>query len=329
MYDPSMRVLTILEMLQTKERVPGSELAERLEVSPRTVQRYVARLQDLGVPVTSSKGRGASYRLKPSYTMPPLMFSSDEAFAVALGLHALQHIGLRTFSPAVVGVESKLERVLPAAIWGRMQTLSAALHLEKQGWIKEIDTAIVSDLALAIQSRQVVRIEYENHQKRSSQRGLQPLGLVREGGYWFLAAYCLLRQDFRLFRADRIATVQITAETFESHGEFDVRGFTQERLRETPAQWQTEVWLETTPETIWRGLVPPRAKLTVEDKGMVLRYRVNDLERYAARLLELKVRLEVRSPPELKTAFRTVAENALKFSKGSSISRKTRHVRSS
>jgi predicted DNA-binding transcriptional regulator YafY len=315
MYDPSMRVLTILEMLQTKERVPGSELAERLEVSPRTVQRYVARLQDLGVPVTASRGRGAFYRLKASYNMPPLMFSSDEAFAVALGLHALQHIGLSAFSPAVVGVESKLERVLPPAIWGRMQTLSAALQLEKQAWIKEIDTAIVSDLAQAIQSRQVVRIGYETHQKRSSQRAVQPLGLVREDGYWFLAAYCLLRQDFRLFRADRIGNVQITTQTFEPRHDFDVRAFTQERLRETPAQWQTEVWLETTPATIWRGLVPARAKLSVEGDGMVIRYRVNDLERYAARLLELKVPLEVRAPTELRTAFQILAERATRIFK--------------
>jgi predicted DNA-binding transcriptional regulator YafY len=314
MYDPSMRVLTVLEMLQTKERVSGSELANRLEVSPRTVQRYVARLQDLGVPVASSKGRGATYRLQPSYRMPPLMFSTDEAFAVALGLQALQHIGLTALSPAVVGVESKLARVLPAAIWGRMQSLSAALQLEKHDWIKGIDTAVVSELALATQTHQQVRIEYENHQKRSSQRSIEPLGLVREGGYWFLAAYCLLRQDFRLFRADRISAVQVTPETFEPRSNFDVRDFTRERLQETPAQWTTEVWLDATPQTIWYGLVPPRAKLTVENDGMVLRYGVNDLERYAARLLELKVRLEVRHPPELKTAFRAVAENAMKFS---------------
>jgi predicted DNA-binding transcriptional regulator YafY len=314
MYDPSMRVLTVLEILQTKERVSGSELADRLEVSSRTVQRYVARLQDLGVPVASSKGRGATYRLQPSYRMPPLMFSTDEAFAVALGLHALQHIGLTALSPAVVGVESKLARVLPAAIWGRMQSLSAALQLEKHDWIKGIDTAVVSELALATQTRQQVRIDYQNHHKRSSQRSVEPLGLVREGGHWFLAAYCLLRQDFRLFRADRIAAVQVMPETFEPPADFDVREFTRGRLQETPAQWQTEVWLETTPQTIWYGLVPPRAKLTVENHGMVLRCSVNDLERYAARLLEFKVRLEVRHPPELKTAFRLVAENAVKFS---------------
>jgi predicted DNA-binding transcriptional regulator YafY len=108
MYDPSMRVLTILEILQAKGRVTASELAARLEVSSRTVQRYIARLQDLGVPVTSTRGRGAEYRLKSGFRMPPILFSNEEAFAVALGLSALQHLGLTALAPAVVGVETKL-----------------------------------------------------------------------------------------------------------------------------------------------------------------------------------------------------------------------------
>jgi predicted DNA-binding transcriptional regulator YafY len=311
MYDPSMRVLTILEMLQTKERVPGSELAERLEVSPRTVQRYVARLQDLGVPVTSSKGRGASYRLKPSYTMPPLMFSSDEAFAIALGLNALQHIGLTALAPAVVGVESKLERVLPPAIWSRMQTLSAALQLEKQHWIAPVDAGLITELATAIQEHLELEMHYENHQRVSSQRRVRPLGLVRDGGIWFLAAHCLLRHDLRLFRVDRIASVQKTQTPFEPPNHFDVRDFTKEKLQTTPAQFKTEVWLELNPETIPYDLVPPRAIFKAEGGGMTLRCNVNDLERHAARLLEFNCRLEIRFPPEFKTAFRGLAQRAM------------------
>jgi predicted DNA-binding transcriptional regulator YafY len=91
--------------------------------------------------------------------------------------------------------------------------------------------------------------------------------------HWFLAGYWLLSQNFRLFRADRIATVQVIAETFKLHGEFDVRGFTQERLQNLLAHWQTEIWLETTPETIWREFVPPRAELKVEDSLAVRRER--------------------------------------------------------
>lgn len=74
--DPLMRVLTVLELLQVHERVTGGELARRLEVSPRTVQRYGARLQDLGIPVESTRGVGGAYRLKPGFCLRPLLFTA-------------------------------------------------------------------------------------------------------------------------------------------------------------------------------------------------------------------------------------------------------------
>ena len=104
MYDPSMRVLTVLELLQSREEVTGAELARRLEVSPRTVQRYVARLQDLGIPVEGRRGVGGAYRLKPGFQLPPLMFTGEEALALALGLRALTHLGLHALAPAAQGV---------------------------------------------------------------------------------------------------------------------------------------------------------------------------------------------------------------------------------
>ena len=311
MYDPSMRVLTVLEILQARERVKASELAARLEVSLRTVQRYVARLQDLGVPVRSTRGRGAEYRLGPSFRMPPIMFSNEEAFAVALGLKALQHLGLAALAPAVLGVESKLERVVPPAIWGGMQALSTALQLEKQSWVEPVDTALVNQMVAAIGSRLQVEIRYENSQQVATDRTVQPLGLVRDGGVWFLAANCLLRQDLRLFRADRIIAAHTTPVAFEPPSHFDAQGFTQTRLKNIPMRWATEVWLETNPQTLRYDLVPARASLTPENGGVVLRCGVNDLEEHAARLLEFNCRLVIRSPQELKAAFSRVGERAL------------------
>ena len=86
MYDPVMRVLTVLEILQAREHVSGGELAERLAADIRTVQRYIARLQDLNIPVESVRGVGGSYRLRPGFRLPPLMFTDEEAFALSLGL---------------------------------------------------------------------------------------------------------------------------------------------------------------------------------------------------------------------------------------------------
>src|SRR5215212_3131930 len=105
MYDPSMRVLTVLELLQAHETVTGAMLAEHLEVSVRTIQRYVTRLQDLGVPVVSTRGPGGAYRLRPGFRLPPLMFGTEEAFALALGLDALSYLGLGEIAPATAGAK--------------------------------------------------------------------------------------------------------------------------------------------------------------------------------------------------------------------------------
>lgn len=307
-----MRVLTVLEILQARGRVTAGELEARLEVSVRTVQRYVARLQDLGVPVHSTRGRGAEYRLRPSFRMPPLMLNGEEAFAVALGLSALQHVGLAALAPSVVGVEAKLERVVPEEVWARMQALSTALQLEKNSWAAPVDTALITELAAATELRQQVALVYDNARGETSARTVEPLGLVREGGTWFLAAYCLWRQDRRLFRVDRIREAQKTLVGFEAPEAFDARAFTEAQLQNMPARWHAEVWLELPPETLRYALLPPRAAITEENGGVVLRCGVNDLEAFAARLLEFGCPFEIRSPTELLAAFGRLAERAHK-----------------
>lgn len=313
MYDPSMRVLTVLELLQARGRISARELRERLEVSPRTVQRYIARLQDLGIPVTATRGRGAQYRLRPSFRMPPIMLNEEEAFTLALGLSALQQVGLTSFTPNVTGLETKLERVVPEAIWQRSQTVSQALRLGETSWKPPVDAQQVALLAEAVGLRQQLTLTYEAHRGELTTRGVQPLGLVWQQGTWFLAAYCLLRQDQRLFNVSRVAAIQRTNLTFEPPEGFDAQAFVEARLRTLPTRWQTEVWLAAEAETIYYDLLPPSSTLTPEEGGLTLRAGVNDLEGYAARLLALGCDLEVRSPDELTGAFAHLAKRAARF----------------
>src|SRR5688572_32833634 len=109
MYQPATRVLAVLEMLQSRGRLSGRELAERLEVDLRTVRRYVTMLQDLGIPVDGERGRHGGYRLRPGYKLPPLMLSDDEALAVTLGLIAARRLGLAASTPAVGGALTKID----------------------------------------------------------------------------------------------------------------------------------------------------------------------------------------------------------------------------
>src|SRR5260370_34120642 len=102
MSHPTTRVLTVLELLQSRHRVTGSEIAQRLEVDTRTVRRYIAMLQELGIPVHAVRGRHGAYQLMPGFKLPPLMFSEDEALALTLALLAAPRLGL-TLAKTVAG----------------------------------------------------------------------------------------------------------------------------------------------------------------------------------------------------------------------------------
>ncbi len=317
MYDPSMRVLTVLELLQTRGRLSGQQLADTMEVSLRTVQRYVARLQDLGIPVASVRGPGGFYQLEPGFRLPPLMFGTEEAFALALGLDALSQLGLADLAPAAAGVQAKLARVLPVAVRERVEALRAALELSEPRWTVATPPATLMTLASAVHGRQRAELEYHKGLGDSSTRTVEPLGIAQQDGKWFLAAYCLLRQDLRLFRVDRVQHVQVLPETFVPPEGFDLSAFIAETLPFAPGPWRVDVWLSQPPDHVRRYLPRARAILTGEHGGTRLRCGVSNLEDFAVLLLHLGGRLEVTSPPELAQAFGRVAERAGAISSGS------------
>ena len=111
MYQPTTRVLTVLELLQTHGRLQRSDLAARLEVGERSVRRYITMPQDLGVPVTSERGRHGGYRLRPGFKLPPLMFTDDEALALTLGLLAARR---GSIGPDGGGGDDRGDRVVSA-----------------------------------------------------------------------------------------------------------------------------------------------------------------------------------------------------------------------
>lgn len=311
MYDPAMRVLTVLELLQAHESVTGAMLAEHLEVSPRTVQRYIARLQDLGVPVKSTRGPGGAYRLRPGFRLPPLMFGAEEAFALVLGLDALAYLGIAQIAPATVGAKAKLQRVLPEAIAERVRAVHAALVLDAPRMIVETDVATLATLASAIAASRSVMMAYKATDGDLTVRTIDPLGLMQHEGRWFLAAHCQLRQGPRLFRVDRITSLDQSGSIFAPPTNFDVRAFIYERIALAHARWEIDLWLDLAPEVVEARLPRAMAILEVADEGTRLRCTATDLEDIAEVVLALRCRIVVRSPAELVTAFRSVAERAL------------------
>jgi predicted DNA-binding transcriptional regulator YafY len=311
MYDPSMRVLTVLELLQARERVTGKELAGYLEVSDRTVQRYIMRLQDLGVPVESTRGPGGAYRLKPGFRIPPLMFDADEALAVSVGLDALASVGLGTIAPAAERAKSKLDRVLPLSLRERVNAVRAAVVLERPARTVDADSSVLTGLALAAFECRCVRIGYRRADGKATVRTIEPYGLMQHDGRWFAGAYCHLRRGPRLFRVDRIASIEQTNEYFRQPDGFDMKEFVYRSMAYASDTWKVEVWLDLPLEVATRRFSPAFAELREEGSGTVLKRGSDDLEYMAIELLDAHCQVEIRRPAELRDAFRRVANRAL------------------
>lgn len=311
MYDPIMRVLTVLEILQAREQVSGAELAERMEVNLRTVQRYVARLQDLCIPVESVRGPGGFYRLKPGFRLPPLMFTDEEAFALTPGLRALRHLGLAAFAPATEGAAAKLGRVLPGTVRESVETVGEVVALETGPWVISTSAESLIRVATAIRARRRIEFGYQSHEGVVSRRAVEPYGVVHVDGRWYVAGRCLLRQDLRTFRLDRVRDPELREEGFERPAGFDITAYLRQGMPYVQSRYRIEVWVDAPLVKAREWFVPHRVSLAEEDGGTTIRCGRDSLEPFAAILLSLGVRLEVRNPPEFKAAFARLAERAM------------------
>jgi predicted DNA-binding transcriptional regulator YafY len=310
MYDPIMRVLTVLEILQARERVSGVELAERLEISGRTVQRYIARLQDLCVPVESMRGAGGYYRLKPGFRLPPLMFTDEEAFALALGLRALRQIGLSAFAPATEGASAKLGRVLPQPLRESMHSIEEVIALEPGPWVISTSAESLILVSTAIRVRRRVAFTYQSHAGTLSRRQLEPYGVAHMDGRWYVVGRCLLREALRTFRLDRVSALETGNESFERPKNFDTKAYLNQAMPFVQSSYAVEVWLELPCEEARSQFPLHRVALTEENGGTTVRCGRDNLQMFAAMLLSFGCRVVVRGPQELKETFATLSQRA-------------------
>lgn len=311
MYDPIMRVLTVLEVLQARDYVTGTELAERLEVDLRTVQRYVVRLRDLSIPVESSRGVGGAYRLKPGYRLPPLLLTNEEAFALSLGLHSLKQIGLSAFAPATEGALAKLERVLPGALRESIRTVDDVVAIEPGPWVISTSVEYLIRAASAIRSGHRIGFGYESHDGAISRRQIEPYAVMHSDGRWYLIGYCLSRRAVRTFRLDRTSDLKAGRGSFKRPRDFDPRSYMREHMPFVQSEYQIDVWIDMPIEETARTILPWRVAIEEENGGTRLRCGRDRLEMFAAMLLSTGRRIVVRSPDEMRKTFRELAQSAL------------------
>src|SRR5512146_336900 len=162
MYHPTTRVLTVLELLPSHRRMTGSDLADRLEVNVRTLRRYITLLEELGIPILAERGRYGAYELIPGFKLPPMMFTNEEALALALGLLAVERLGLMETAHPVQGKRAKLERVMPVELRQRLRALTETVLLDLDAGRPGISADTMITMSSAAQSLRRVQMRYRS-----------------------------------------------------------------------------------------------------------------------------------------------------------------------
>ncbi|MBL1075517.1 YafY family transcriptional regulator [Nocardia sp. 2] len=310
MTDTPARLLRLLSLLQTPREWPGSELADRLGVSDRTVRRDIDRLRELGYPVEATLGVTGGYRLVAGAAMPPLLVDDEEAVAIAVGLRAAAGSAIAGIEEASVRALAKLEQVLPAKLRRRVRVLGTAT-IQPSTDAAAVDPEVLTTLAACVTNRERVRFAYRAASGAESRRNLEPIGLVPAHRRWYLVGFDLDRDDWRSFRADRIENPQPTGARFTPR-ELPARDaaayVTGERTDWGTPTLRYDVTIQLPAYRVIGRLGDLPGDITPVDETTCRMEsdRDDSLEWVAHRLVALGADFHVRQPPELIQALEAV-----------------------
>lgn len=314
MADTSARLLRLLSLLQGSHEWSGRELADRLGVSSRTVRRDVERLRSLGYPVEGTIGSIGGYRLSAGAAMPPLLLDDDEATAIAIGLRTVVGQAIAGVDEASIRALAKLEQVLPATLRARVSMLSAATTPMTNDR-PALDPELLTEIARAIRARQRLRFDYRAADGRESLRLVEPNGLVATGRRWYLVAFDIDRDDWRIFRVDRIVDPRPLA----GHGAprelpaADTATFVQDKLYTLAPTYEAIATLEISATQAARRLGDLAAAIEpIDDLRCRIRLASDTLAWLATRLLSAGCEVTIHEPPELRNYVRTMGERLIR-----------------
>ena len=314
MTQPTVRVLAVLEVLQSQGRVSGPELARRVGVDGRTLRRYIAMLEELGIPIVAERGRFGGYALVAGFKLPPLMFTNDEALALSVGLVAACSLGLADAASAVAGAQAKLERVMPQALKRRLRAIdeTVAFDLSNRNALPAVNAALVA-LSAAAQAHQRVHMRYRSRASQDTAREFDPYGLVWRGGRWYAVGHCHLRRDVRSFRLDRVMDVSPMPANFARPDDFDALAHLAQSMAMLPRAHAVEVLLYTDLDRARRETFDTIGVFTPEGEAVRLSARTDDLNWFARELARLPFDFAILTPPALRAALRRQGERLVRL----------------
>ncbi|MCO8273945.1 YafY family transcriptional regulator [Actinoplanes sp. TRM 88003] len=308
MWETPARLLRLLSLLQTRRDWSGAELAERLEITPRTVRRDIERLRALGYPVLASAGT-AGYRLSAGADVPPLLLDDDEAVAIAMGLRTATGGSITGIEETSVRALAKLEQILPSRLRHRINALqSVTVPVAHSGPTADPNT--LTAIAVACRDSHRLRFDYRTHEGTKVTRTTEPHRLVHAGRRWYLVGWDVDRQDWRTYRVDRLEPRTPTGPRFtpRTPPEPDLSGYTSRSISTSAYRYQARFTMHVDAETAAERISPTTGTLEpIDDHTCTLRTGSNSLDELAIHVTTMGFDFEVHEPPELVTHIRTLA----------------------
>ncbi|MFC5740594.1 helix-turn-helix transcriptional regulator [Dyella tabacisoli] len=305
---PTTRVLAVLELLQSHGRISGPELARRVNVDVRTLRRYIVILEELGIPITTERGRYGAYMLVAGFKLPPMMFTDDEALALSVGLLAARSLGLAEAAPAVESAQAKLIRVMPEKLQRQVHAIEETVKIHFAGATNTPSSnAALITLTTAAQAQQRVYMRYESGQHQHTEREFDPYGLAFRTGAWYTVGMCHLRKDLRSFRLDRIEDIKLLEQRFQRPPGFDPLEQLAFSIASLPRSHAIEVLLRTDLKTARKAFSLAFGLFEHTADGVLLRSSADDLNWFARQLAALSFDFIVHSPPELRNELKTLS----------------------
>src|SRR6266446_2788204 len=251
MLSTSERLLRVLTLLESRRDWSGADLAERLQVSTRTIRNDMVRLRTLGYPVGAAAGVAGGYRLGAGAALPPLLLDDDEAVAVAVALRSSTGGGVAGIEETSVRALVKLEQVLPARLRRRVNTLSAyTVPVVFSG--PTVEPQLLSTIAAACRDAEVLRMDYRKHDGTESTRSVEPYRLVHLGRRWYLVAWDRDRNAWRTFRLDRLQPRHPTGPHFAPRAlpAEDIAAYVMRSVRSAPAKYEARINVKASAQTV-------------------------------------------------------------------------------
>jgi len=309
------RVLRLLDLLQSRPVWSGTELADRLGVTTRSVRRDVERLRDLGYPVNAAHGAGGGYQLGAGRRLPPLLLDNTEAVAVAVCLRLAAGGTVEGLGEAAVRTLAKLDQVLPGRLRAQVEAIHEATVTLDAG-ASPVDAETLLLLARACRESERVTFAYAGP-RGSGERRVEPYRLVATGRRWYLFAWDLDREDWRSFRLDRMADAETRGWRFKPRKAPDAAEHVQRSISRGPYDHVARVRIEA-PKALVDKQIPASVGTVTADgpDHCIFEAGANHLSAMAMHLGALPWELTVLEPPELRDVMREQAARMLRAAGG-------------